>query len=256
MGVAEDKPLTSDVSPGDRRLSFGQRAAEYDQFRPSYPREAMQWALGSAPLRVVDLGAGTGLMSGVLLECGHTVLAVEPDDGMRDQLTSRHLDRVTAVTGSAEAIPVADGSVDAIVAATSFHWFDLPAALPEMTRVLRPGGTLVIVWNVRNDDVDWVDSMSRIVGREDARSGNRDTGVPEIVPWFRDVERSDFNYEEPHDADSLVRLVDTYSYVALSPRRDAVLSEIRQLALSHPALVGRETFTLPYQTTVYRATRA
>ena len=160
------------------------------------------------------------------------------------------------MTGSAEAIPVADGSVDAIVAATAFHWFDLPAALPEMTRVLRPGGTLVIAWNVRDDDVDWVDSMSRIVGREDARSGNRDTDVSEIVPWFRDVERRDFSHEEQHDADSLARLVDTYSYVALSPRRDAVLREIRDLAVRHPALTGLDTFALPYQTTIYRATKA
>jgi len=255
MPLDEDDPANL-VDPEDRRLSFGRRAADYDRFRPAYPGAAVEWALGPVSRRVIDLGAGTGLMSEVLLECGHHVVAVEPDEGMRTQLTTRNGGRVEAVAGSAESIPVEDGTFDAIVVAQAFHWFDLPTALPELARVLRPRGVLVIVWNVRDDDVDWVEQMSRIVGRVDARSGNRDEGVPQIAPWFEPAEQATFSYHQHLDAVSLERLVDTYSYVALSPARDEILQQIRDLTSEHPSLAGRASFTLPYVTTVYRATKA
>jgi SAM-dependent methyltransferase len=255
MALEEHDPANL-VDPEARRLSFGERAVEYDRFRPSYPRDAVTWALGAAPRRVVDLGAGTGLMSEVLLDCGHDVVAVEPDQGMRDQLAARFGGRIRALDGSAEAIPVDDGSCDAVVVAQAFHWFELDTALPEIARVLRPGGALVIVWNVRDDDVQWVEQLSRIVGRVDARSGNRDEGVPRIEPWFESAERGDFSYLQRLDDESLERLVDTYSYVALSPARAEILQQVRDLVARHPALAGRASFDLPYVTTVYRATKS
>ncbi len=255
MSLDEHDPANL-VDPEDRRLSFGEQAVEYDRFRPSYPQDAVTWALGAAPRRVVDLGAGTGLMSEVLLDCGHDVVAVEPDEGMRDQLVARLGGRIQALEGSAEAIPVDDGSLDAVVVAQAFHWFELDTALPEIARVLRPGGALVIVWNVRDDDVEWVEQLSRIVGRVDARSGSRDEGVPRIEPWFELAERGDFSYQQPLDAASLERLVGTYSYVALSPHRDEILQQVRDLAAVHASLAGKASFALPYVTTVYRATKA
>ena len=123
-----------------RRLSFGTAAAAYDLFRPSYPTTAPQWALGAEPLTVLEIGAGTGLMTRVLLTMGHRVIAVEPDDGMRAQLALTRSDRLDTRPGSAEELPVANGAVDAIVVAQAFHWFKLPQALPEMHRVLTDDG--------------------------------------------------------------------------------------------------------------------
>jgi len=239
-----------------RRLSFGTRADHYHRHRPSYPREAIAWALGDDPLEVCDLGAGTGLMTDVLLDAGHRVTAVEPAPGMVEQLRVRESDRLTVELGGAEEVPLPDRSVDAVVAAQAFHWFDLPRALPEMARVLRPRGRLVIVWNVRDDDVAWVRDMSRIVGRLDAFSGTRDLGVPRTSSHFTDIAEHTFRHEQPMTAADLVALCDTYSYVATSPRREEVLAEIHRLATEHPDLAGREQFALPYQTTVYRATLA
>jgi SAM-dependent methyltransferase len=251
-----DDPNVVDAAAHQRRrLSFGARADAYDRYRPSYPTEAITWALGNGLVEVCELGAGTGLMTDVLLTAGHRVTAVEPDPGMVEQLRGRKSARLTVELGGAEEIPLPDRSVDAVLAAQAFHWFDLPRAVPEMARVLRPGGRLVIVWNVRDDDEPWVSDMSRIVGRLDARSGTRDLGVPEISSHFGDIEVDTFAHDQQLTPDDLVALCDTFSYVATSPRREEILGEIRRLALEHPDLAGRETFALPYRTTVYRATR-
>jgi len=251
-----DDPNVVDAAAHQRRrLSFGDRADEYDRFRPTYPSEAITWAVGHDPLEVCELGAGTGLMTAVLVAAGHRVTAVEPDPGMVAAAQRREGEQLTVVLGSAEEIPAPDASVDAVVAAQAFHWFDLPRAVPEMARVLRPGGRLVIVWNVRDDDEPWVSDMSRIVGRLDARSGTRDLGVPEISSHFADIKVETFAHAQQLTADDLVALCDTFSYVATSPRRAEILGEIRRLALEHPDLAGRETFALPYRTTVYRAVR-
>ena len=237
-----------------RRLSFGERASSYHRFRPTYPQAAIEWALETAPLRVAELGAGTGLMTQVLLGAGHSVTAIEPDPGMASQL--QQLTEGNApldiLVGSAEAIPLADHSVQAVVSAQSFHWFDLDRAVPQMARVLEPGGVLAVVWNIRDDDVDWVEQMSRIVGRLDARSGSRDDDVPQVEPTFAPLESAEFRHEQTLTPGTLVELVDTFSYVATSPDRAAILDQIRTLAASHPQLAGRETFVLPYLTRVYR----
>ena len=249
---------TSDATPTpeSRRLSFGDTAPDYDRFRPGYPADAVRWVVGPAPLRVVDLGAGTGLLAEVVAGLGHQVTAVEPDSAMRRQLAERAGATVTVVGGSAEDIPLDDGAADAIVVGQAFHWFDLELALPEMARVLADKGRLGVLWNVRDDDVDWVEQISAMVGRYDARSGNRDADVPAIAPAFTDVQRAEFRHEQPMDPDALVGLVSTFSYVALSPDRDAVLAQVRALASEHPDLAGRRRFGLPYETVVYRATKA
>jgi SAM-dependent methyltransferase len=241
------------VPAKDRRLSFGGFADDYDHYRPTYPRAAVEWALGTTPLRVGDLGAGTGSMSRLLADCGHDVIAIEPDPRMRRSLEQAPDPRITVRAGSAESIPVADGTLDALVAAASFHWFDLPKALPEMARALRPGGTVAIAWNHRDDDVDWVEQMSQILGRLDARSGTRELIVPPIVPPFVDLEVATFHHTQLLDNESLVGLAGTFSHVALSPRRDDLLRQIRALVASHPSLAGQACFELPYETVMHRA---
>jgi SAM-dependent methyltransferase len=142
-----------------RALSFGSAAAEYDAARPSYPADAVRWAIGDAR-RVLDLGAGTGKLARVVLDLGLEAVAVEPDDEMRAFIpTESH-------AGTAEQIPLPDASVDAVVVGQAFHWFDAAKALPEMVRVLRPGGRIGLFWNLYDDRVDWVAALCDLVEAE------------------------------------------------------------------------------------------
>ena len=140
---------------GRRARSFGAVADLYDAVRPSYPPEAARWLLGERPCRVADLGAGTGIFTRVLVGLGHDVVAVEPDDEMRRKLGER-APAIQALAGSAEAIPLADASLDGVTAAQAHHWFDEPAAFAEIARVLRPGGVYGVLSNRRDESVEWV----------------------------------------------------------------------------------------------------
>lgn len=161
----------------DERLlhasSFGAAAAAYAEHRPPYARAAVRWALepASGP-RVLDLGAGTGKLTAALVALGADVVAVEPDPAMLTELR-RALPAVRALEGSAEAIPLPDGSVDAVLAGNAMHWFDMAVAGPEIARVLVPGGILAGLWNVLDDQVEWVAGLARISGS--ASVGPRDT---------------------------------------------------------------------------------
>jgi SAM-dependent methyltransferase len=138
---------------GDRpELSFDGVADEYERTRPSYPPALLDGLPLAADASVLDLGAGTGKLTRVLAERYREVTAVEPLAKMRAML-ERVVPGVAALPGSAERIPLDDGSVDGVFAAQAFHWFDKPVALPEIARVLRPGGVFAIVWNQGNDDL-------------------------------------------------------------------------------------------------------
>jgi SAM-dependent methyltransferase len=135
-----------------RELSFDGVADEYEQTRPTYPPALLDALPLGADAAVLDLGAGTGKLTRVLAERYRDVTAVEPLANMRAML-ERVVPGVTALPGSAERIPLDDGSVEGVFAAQAFHWFDKPVALPEIARVLRPGGVFAIVWNEGNDDL-------------------------------------------------------------------------------------------------------
>ena len=163
---------------GDARLSssFGAAAVAYAEHRPDYAGAAVRWALEAAPgRRVLDLGAGTGKLTAGLLALGAEVTAVEPDPEMLGELR-RALPDVRALAGGAEAIPLPDGSVDAVVAGNAMHWFDMDVAGPEIARVLAPGGTLAGLWNVLDDRVDWIAGLAEVSGP--AAIGPRDTPAP------------------------------------------------------------------------------
>lgn len=233
-----------------QRNSFGPAAELYDRIRPTYPEAAIGWMLGSPPKRVVDLGAGTGILTRQLYAVGYQVVAVEPDERMRARLSAR-LPDVPAPAGSAEAIPLPDGGVDAVTAGQSYHWFDTDRAHPEIARVLRPGGVFAPIWNNRDESEPWVAEISAIVGGE--RPGGLD--LPEEL--FEPVERRDFRHERPMTPDSLIELIRSRSYyLTAAPQRRAELeAALRELCATHPALRGRDTFPLPYVTTAYRARR-
>ncbi len=153
--------------------SFGAAAGAYAEHRPDYAPAAVRWALEPAPgPRVLDLGAGTGKLTATLVALGADVIAVEPDPAMLTELR-RALPAVRALPGSAEAIPLPDASVDAVVAGNALHWFDMAVAGPEIARVLAPGGILAGLWNVMDDRVDWVAGLERVSGS--AAVGPRDT---------------------------------------------------------------------------------
>jgi SAM-dependent methyltransferase len=231
-------------------LSFGPAAEAYDRLRPSYPPDALRWALGSDPKTVVDLGAGTGILTRVLLGLGHTVLPVEPDGQMRARLTEA-TPEVTALSGSAERIPLPDGGADAVVAGQSYHWFDHDPAHAEIARVLRPGGVFAPVWNIRDESVPWVARLTEIV---DTDRGPDHAGLryPDFGPDLTPPERRNFPHAMAMTADSLVGLVATRSYylTATPARRAEIERQVRELAADLP-----ESFEMPYATVVYRATR-
>ena len=228
--------------------SFGPVAGRYERGRPSYPSAAIDWLLPAGARRVLDLGAGTGKLTRALLRRGVEVTAVDPSEGMLGELR-RVLPGVPAVTGSAEAIPLPDHSVDAVVVGQAWHWVDPDRAVPEVARVLTPGGRLSLIWNVRDAHVDWVRRIGEILDDRMARP------LAEIGPPFGPVETRDFRWHDRTGPDQLLDLVASRSYVILmrSDERAAVLAQVRQLLATHPALVGRTEFDLPY---VARCTRA
>jgi SAM-dependent methyltransferase len=237
-------------------LSFGAAARLYDAIRPTYPDAAVRWALGGRPLRVLDLGAGTGRLTEVLLSAGHEVVCVDPDEQMLAVLAERHR-AATAVSGSAERIPVPDGSVDGVVCGQAYHWFERQTALPEIARVLAPGGVFAPMWNLRDEGVAWVAELSAVIGSEGADLVRID-GVLEFGPWFAGTEHEVFEHSVAMTPDGLVDLVKSRSYylTATPQSRAGIEAAVRDLAASHPQLAGRAEFAMPYRTHVYRARRA
>jgi SAM-dependent methyltransferase len=252
----------------EHALSFGPAAELYDTIRPSYPVEAVAWALaplGPGRRRVADLGAGTGIMTRLLLAAGHEVVPVEPDPLMRSRLEEVTAG-VTAVAGSAEAIPLDDAGVDGAVAAQAYHWFDRPRAHAELARVIRPGGVFAAIWNHRDESVAWAAEYSRIVGGGSVGGAgigagdpaDHDHAVDSYGPGFGPVERGVFPHSTRQTPQSLVRLMQSRSYYlrASAARQRELVQAILDLTRTHPDLAGRPEFDLPYQTLVFRAVRA
>ncbi|MPZ28151.1 MAG: methyltransferase domain-containing protein [Micromonosporaceae bacterium] len=246
------------LEPGSpRAFSFGPAAERYDQLRPSYPEAALRWAVGDRPgLRVVDLGAGTGIVTRSLLGLGHEVVPVEPDPAMRERLAAT-APEVYPLAGFAEQIPLPDTSVDAVVAGQAYHWFDRDPAHAEVARVLRPGGTFAAIWNIRDESVSWVAELSTITDDDTAGRGLREPtpAVESFGPAFGPVARATFGHTTEHTPDTLVGLIATRSYyLTATPARQRELERrVRELCARHPDLAGRDRFPLPYRTEVYRA---
>ena len=140
------------TSKARHATSFGAATRAYERGRPSYPAEALDWLLPDGARRVLDLGAGTGKLTRDLAARGLDVVAVDPSAGMRAEL-GRVLPDIPVLAGSAEHIPLDAGSVDAVLVAQAWHWVDPKAAVPEIARVLKPGGRLGLLWNVRVEPV-------------------------------------------------------------------------------------------------------
>jgi SAM-dependent methyltransferase len=237
---------------GERSLSFGEEAAAYERGRPSYPPEAIDWLLPAGASDVLDLGAGTGKLTVRLAERGLTVTAVDPIPEMLEVL-SNSLPSVPALLGTAEDIPLPDNSVDAVLVAQAWHWFDPDRASAEVARVLRPGGRLGLVWNTRDERLGWVKELSQIIGSEHDPLGK--SGLSDL---FTDVQTQLFEWTSYLTPQALIDLVASRSYCITSPAdvRSRVLGQVRELLATHPALVNSNGLALPYVTHCVRATLA
>lgn len=234
-------------------------AETYVAGRPDYPAEAGLWlreSLGLGPGKsVLDLGAGTGKFTPNLTATGARVLALEPVDAMRAQLSAR-LPEVEAMGGAASAIPLPDGALDAVVCAQAFHWFATPEALAEIRRVLAPGGKLGLIWNVRDERVDWVAELSRLT---DAREG--DTPRFKSGAWRKlfpapgllatDAREAVNHHIGPASQVILDRTLSVSFIAALGADEKAkVAAEVQALIDRTPALSDKPEVAFPYVTTM------
>ena len=249
--------MTDPAEMQARSRSFGSVAAGYAAHRPTYPPDAVAFLLGrERPLRVVDLGAGTGLLTAVVRELGHHPLAVDPSAEMLAELTARLPDVETAV-GSAESIPAEDASVDAVVAGQAAHWFDAAPAAREIRRVLRPGGVLGLIWNSRDERVPWVAALGAALAAE-ARGHEADQGVVDdfAAALSADVRVTESVVVQRVTPEQVVDGIATRSYVAVmdDDGRADFLGRIRSLLAGHPDTRDRRELDLPYVTRAYRLT--
>ncbi|WIY05027.1 class I SAM-dependent methyltransferase [Amycolatopsis mongoliensis] len=248
----------SDPTRAQRASSFGSRAAAYAEHRPDYPREALEWGLSGAsgtPRRVLDLAAGTGKLTLGLAELGLDVTAVEPDPEMRAEL-GRTVPSVTSLAGQAERIPLPDGEVDAVFVGQAFHWFDVPAAMTEIARVLRPGGVLVPMWNYEDDSVPWVAEFGNLGRTGVSRAWTDGSREPATHPAFEPFESRTFHHGQRRTAESLVETIATHSHMIVADPAEAAaaLAEIRQFLAANPHTASGE-FDLPLRTWTFRALR-
>jgi SAM-dependent methyltransferase len=231
-------------------LSFGGVADAYDRARPSYPREAAAWLVGMENAQVLELGAGTGKLTEQLRALGHRVLATDPLEPMLRHLCTR-VPGTPAVLAVAEAIPLRARSVDVVVGAQAFHWFDHSRALPEIARVLRPGGHLALTWNLRDERVPWVKRLGALIGTQEQE--NDPTHALLSSHLFGFVESATYRHWQPLDRGRLRDLVLSRSNIAVQsePERDRVLRKVDALYEEYGR--GPDGMLLPYVTHCYRA---
>ena len=240
---------------------FGSEAETYDRSRPTYSAETVAWlveALGiGAGRTVADVAAGTGKMTRLLEPTGATLVAVEPVEGMR-QVLRKTVPTVPVVAATAEALGFADESLDAITVAQAFHWFDADAALPELRRVLRPGGRLGLVWNARDRSVDWVDQVWGVMDRLEKHAPWRDhenwyESAFAAERWFGPLHQEEFRHEQLLTPEGVIERFRGVSHLAvLTPEeREPHLEEVREVLRTHPDARGRDELALPYRVDAY-----
>ena len=268
MSDAESEAETADrLRHGS---SFGAAAADYAEHRPGYAEAAVRWALEPVrdrePVRVADIGAGTGKLTATLVRLGAEVTAVEPDPQMLAGLR-QEMPAVRSVPGSAEELPLPDASVDAVLAGQAMHWFDLDRALPEIARVLRPGGVLAGLWNVDDDRVGWVAGLAAISKRKssvtlmrwrDSEGWSRQERLVEAgAGLFHAAEEGEFGHGQARTADSLLATIGTHSHLLVmeEAERARLLARIRDFLRTRPETSHGE-FTLPMVTVALRVRRS
>ncbi|NGY59525.1 class I SAM-dependent methyltransferase [Lentzea sp. NEAU-D13] len=216
-----------------RADSFGAQAEAYAEHRPDYPVAAIRWALEplntSERLEVLDLAAGTGKLTAGLVAEGHRVTAVEPNEQMLSELVRRVHD-VRALPGHAEHIPVPDQTVDAVFVGTAFHWFDQVKALPEIARVLRPGGVLAALWISPDPDLEWYTEFERASASSVESQRNNPLDVM-AHPSFGAMEEKTFPHVHRRDSpEALIATVNTHSRMLVVDEEERASINAKMLA--------------------------
>ena len=238
-----------------RARSFASVAGEYDRGRPGYPAAAVSWVLPDAPVDVLDVGAGTGKLTAALVRAGHRVVAVEPLAEMRGVLQSQ-LPAVRVLDGAAERLPLARGSVDAVVAGAAFHWFDQEAALTEALRVLRSPGVLALFGNSFDTTVPWLAELRGILGPATLGRPGHWPEPERLHADFEDVQEREFAHTQNRTLAQLRDYASSRSGFAVIPEaeREQRLREIDALWARTPELGGAATAAIRWVTRVRRCT--
>jgi ubiquinone/menaquinone biosynthesis C-methylase UbiE len=243
----DDRKLT-------RAASFERAAAEYDRGRPIYPPEAVEWMLPAGVRDALDLGAGTGKFTGLLAVRELRVTAVDPSPAMLERLRAS-VPGVSTLEGTAERIPMPDSSVDVVTSAQAWHWVDETLAFPEVARVLRPGGTLALVWNFRSNNEGWRGEFARIID-DRVESEELARVLAGATPsQFEEFQHEAFPWTQTVDRDRLLDLVASRSVfiTASDEERASVLARVSHLLDTHPELRGRTFYDLDYRAHAFRA---
>ena len=232
-----------------RALSFGAVATDYAEHRPGYPDEAVRWLAGPDPSAVLELGAGTGKLTAQLLAQGHDVVAVDPLVDMLAQMNAVAPD-ARRVVGTAEAVPVATSTVTTVIAAQAFHWFDRTLALPEIARVLRPGGTLALVWNAGDYSVPWVRRVLGLIGLGPDTIGADPLDGSEL---FQPAERRAFRHWQRFTKDGLLGFIASSSALAVmsETERRSTLDEASRLYDEYGR--GADGMLMPWNALCFRS---
>ncbi|MFT4202239.1 class I SAM-dependent methyltransferase [Gordonia sp. (in: high G+C Gram-positive bacteria)] len=242
----------------ERATSFGAQTGAYESGRPDYPAAAVQWLLADLPPApiVVDLGAGTGKLTRAIAAAlpAARLSAVDPDAEMLEALRAADPDVPTAV-GTAEDLPLADASTDAVVLGQAWHWVDPAAASAELGRVVKPGGRLGLIWNIRDGGVEWVARLTAIMHASDAEQLIADGG-PTVAAPFGPLECTTWSWVRPMTRARLHAMAASRSYLITCPaqERREIVAAMDEL-FDELGLHGEATVDLPYTTFAYRTTR-
>lgn len=239
---------------------YGQGARVYALGRPDFPPGALEWLVSDLRLdagkTAIELGAGTGKFTKLLTQSGANVIAVEPVAAMLAQLAT-DLPEVRTLRANAQALPLGDASADVVVCAQSFHWFATRAALAEIHRVVKPGGLLGLIWNVRDASIGWVAELTKIYSPFEGDAPRYDDGEWRTVfpaPGFGPLLEKSVAHAHTGSAEQvIVDRTASISFVAAlpEPQRQSLLDEVRALIARTPVLAGKPTVSMPYVTKMY-----
>ncbi|MFF2484240.1 class I SAM-dependent methyltransferase [Paenibacillus sp. NPDC058071] len=241
----------------DNTQRFSDRAGLYVKYRPSYPKQALDFLYEQigfhASSTIADIGSGTGIFSSLLLERGSEVIAVEPNEAMRAEAEGALLVRegYRSVAAAAESTGLSDASVDFIVCAQSFHWFDRSAAKTEFHRILKPGGKVALIWNSRLTEgtpfLDGYDRLLRTYGIDYEHVSHKNIAPVDLRSFFLEegegMQIASFDFAQLLNEEELLGRMLSSSYMPLAghPHHEPLLAELK-LLFQNTSKDGRVSF--------------